>query len=83
MSYHSQGIGVAFDGITHYVKWTPYEHAKERGYWNSLSWCSYELTPDTPSGVFIRCHSQRGFDGTIITCIRCSTRDPKDRRPWG
>jgi len=83
VSNHVHGVADDDDGLIHYVHWSSNEYARHGGHWNGVTWCSYELTPDTPSGIFIRCHNQRKLDGTIITCVRCAARDPKDRRPWG
>ncbi len=83
MSDHSQGWAIGDDGLFHYVKWIPSSHAKAGGHWNGITWCSYALEPDTPSGIFIRCHGQTVRTSMPVNCLRCASRTPGDPRPWG
>jgi hypothetical protein len=80
---HTQGRARGDDGLFHYVKWNYSAHAKDGGFWNGLSWCSYDLDPYTPCNTFIRCYKQKHLGTEPIDCLRCAARDPRDPRPWG
>jgi hypothetical protein len=81
MAMHGRAWGD--DGLFHYVHWIGNKHNLQGGHWNGITWCSYELEPDTPSGLFIRCYDQESLGKKPITCMRCAARAPGDPRPWG
>lgn len=81
MATHKQGRAKGEDGLFHYVKWL--YKSKKGDAFNGLSWCSYDLNPDTPTDANIRCYEQTLLDNTPINCMRCAARDPRDPRPWG